>query len=281
VELDRDVVRRHHFFEPLIVLAGLERVGLPSSSAWYCLIYSKSRLKLAQDLEAKGDLKHASEGYWRVARFGQLLEFQGHVERVGAEIQAKAYQQSRALSEKAGNYDQTTLFSYLAQQSQQRIRDFPRGVAWLRFSRGNAWAVQRSGLLVLVFGALILVWGLYAVARRWLIPTTLAGARSGMMVAGLLGAVGFCLSSISLYVSYRPYAEIFNDFVLYGNVPEFESLWFFPGLVEPRFLLWESWEARLSALHAFWSGVTILCILGVALLIIRRVVIRLRAGAPA
>jgi len=281
VKLAREVVRRHHFFEPLVVLGGLERVGLPSNSAWHCLIYSKSRIKLAQDLEAKGDLKHASQAYWTVARFGQFLEFQGHVKHFAAEIQGEAYQRLQALSEKAGNYDQTTLFSYLAQQAQQRSDGSRAELAWFRFSRRNAWAVQSSGLLVLVFGALILVWGLYAVARRWLIPTTLAGARSGMMVAGLLGAVGFCLSSISLYVSYRPYAEIFNDFVLYGNVPRFESLWFFLGLVEPPFLLWGSWQNRLSALHAFWFGVTSLCILGLALLIVRRVVRRLRASAPA
>jgi len=281
VELDGDVVRHRHFFVPLVVLAGLERVGLPSYSAWHCLIYSHSRVTLAQDLEAKGDLKHASEGYWTVARFGQLLEFQGHAERVGAEIQAKAYQQLQALSEKAGNYDQTTLFSYLAQQSQQRSSSSGAGLAWLRFSRGNAWAVQSSGLLVLAFGLLILVWGLYAVARRWLMPTKLAGGSPGMMVAGLVGAIGFCVSCITLYVSYRPYAEIFNRFILYGDTPQLESLWLFRGLVEPPYLLWGSWQNRLSALHAFWFGMTTLCILGVALLIIHRVVSRLRAGAPA
>lgn len=278
--VDREVVQRRHFSQPIPVLEGLEGPHWPTYTSWFSFQYSESRLKLAQDLEAKGDLKRASEGYYSVARFGQLLEFQGPSAGFGAGIQASAYKQLQSLSVKAGNYDQATIFSYLAQQSLERNRG-SHATPWMAFSRGNAWTVQSSGLLVLAFGAVILVSGLYAGVRRWLPTARQTGGSPGMMVAGLVSAIGFCVSCITLFVSYRPYAEIFNTFVTYGFVPQEESLWLFLGLVEPPYLLWGSWQSRLAALHYFWTAVTILCILGLVLLIVRGVVSHLRAATPA
>ena len=71
-----------------------------------------------KDLEAKGDRNGAAREYWSVARFGQVMDSQAHTRDEhwagGTALQALAYKQLQALSEKEGNPSEAGLFSYLA-----------------------------------------------------------------------------------------------------------------------------------------------------------------------
>src|SRR5208283_89797 len=83
-------------------------------------LFASSLIHSGEDLEARGDRKAASEKYWAVARFGQLLDSPGHADfdRLdGAALQAKAYRQLQGLSRRVqgqGSEAEAALFGYLA-----------------------------------------------------------------------------------------------------------------------------------------------------------------------
>jgi hypothetical protein len=115
-ELDRKVVLRYRFDDPYELLSG-EEDALPTYAFQDSVWFADPLVRSGQELEARGDRKGAAEKYWTVARFGQVIDSQGrtaseHV--VGAFLQASAYKQLQALSEKERNPEQAALFGYLA-----------------------------------------------------------------------------------------------------------------------------------------------------------------------
>jgi hypothetical protein len=117
-EVDRRAVSRYAFNEPYVVLAG-EGSNLPSSAFSDSQHFAKSLLQLGEKLEAQGDRKGAAEKYWAVARFGQVIDSQGHTDFahfMGLSLQAGAYKHLQTISEKEGNHEEAALFSYLAKE---------------------------------------------------------------------------------------------------------------------------------------------------------------------
>jgi hypothetical protein len=115
-ELDRRVVSRYAFNEPYVVLSG-EGTDLPSYAFSDSLHFAKSLLRLGEKLETQGDRKGATEKYWTVARFGQVIDSQGHTDfahYMGLSLQAGAYKHLQTISEKEGNHEEAALFGYLA-----------------------------------------------------------------------------------------------------------------------------------------------------------------------
>jgi len=122
-ELDRRVVMRYRFNDPYELLSG-EEPDLPSYAFWDSQRFAKSLLQSGQKLEAEGDREGAAEKYWTVARFGQLVDSQGHTDaehRMGSSLQAEAYSQLRNLSQKEGSANEAALFAYLGEKLDQSL----------------------------------------------------------------------------------------------------------------------------------------------------------------
>lgn len=120
-ELDRTVVLRYGFNDPVEVLDGGEH-EVPTYALWDSQRFAKSVLKFGEDLETQGDRKGAIEKYWTVARFGQVIDAQAHTDfehYMGSSLQAAAYKNLQTVSEKEGNQGEAALFTYLAGKSEQ------------------------------------------------------------------------------------------------------------------------------------------------------------------
>jgi hypothetical protein len=81
--LDGKVVRRYGFNDPYAALSA-EDADLPTYSGSDAEQFAASVLQSGRKLEARGDRKTAAKEYWRVARFGQVLDSRrGHRRATG------------------------------------------------------------------------------------------------------------------------------------------------------------------------------------------------------
>jgi len=108
---------------------------------------------------------------------------------------------------------------------------------WLSVLSWNAAVGQAASLAMMICGVVLL-----AAAVLWLIgrlrrTTTTTGMRRAIQAGGALAAAGFVLSALALYLSYRPFAEIFARFAESSGTADLESLWSFWDLAEVPFTL--------------------------------------------
>ena len=296
-QLNRRIVPRYRFYDPYEVQSR-NQTDLPIHAFENSERFAKSLLHEGADLEARGDRKGGRDKYWTVARFGQLIDSQGRtdLERwMGTSLQAMAYDQLRASSEKGGNEAEAALFGYLAEKFDPvkgKHADFPGEAAFgLKTAERNAAVVQISGLMILIF------FGLVAIATSILIAGSRRGARPvaqrakpvATMVV-LTSAVGLLFSSTTLYLTYRPYWYIFQSAILNGDrVPTSDLRFFltslpvFPG-VSPRgsVVLMNAllYSGSPSFLFYVWTGVTLLGVSGLVLIFLRHLLGRPHAHAP-
>jgi len=297
-ELDRRVVSRYRLNNPYEVLFAEEN-GLPAYADSDSQRFAKSLLVSGEKLEARGDIKGAAEQYWTVAHFGQVMDSQGDTrgERgLGTSLQAMAYRQLQTLSERAGHGAEATLFAYLAGKFGPRqgtgielARNAPVGAKvaynWAfgqSVSSRNAAVLQISGLMMLIFS------GLVVVAASVLIVGSRRGGQTGARrakamatVSVLAGAVGFLVSSATVYLTYRPYWYIFQRAVLTGDTSQTGDLRAFlmatqtlPGVPGSGDLY-----ARIPVY--FWTGVTVLGFVSLGFILLRHFLGRARASAAA
>ena len=95
---------------------------------------------------------------------------------------------------------------------------------------------------------------------------------------GLGGAVGLLLSSVTLYVSYWPYAEIVQRFIHTGDESRIRELSEFLGYTLVL-LGAQGFKNRLDCVFYFWFGVTALCVIALLLMAVRHFRNRPRAKA--
>ena len=296
--LNRKVVPRYRFYNPYDLESPWEVGLLPSSTVEGCERFALLLLRSGQDLEARGDLKGAREKYWEVARFGQMMDSQGHTafdHQNGAYLQSLAYKPLKALSEKEGDSTEAALFGYLSEKFNPlkgANRDLPGGSAFGQFtSQRNAAVVEISGLMILVFS------GLVVVATLILIAASLPGERPAAQrakpvatIVALTSAVGLLFSSVTLYLTYRPYWYIFQSAVQSGDEVHSRNLYEF--LSSTQMLAGVSPHAFRTLMDALlysgspsflfyvWAGVTLLGVFGLVLILLRHVLGHPHAHAP-
>lgn len=129
-----------------------------------------------------------------------------------------AFHQLGALSEKEGDIQQAELYSFLAKTADSAGNGQTNTVWSLReVSRSNAVLARASGLALLLSGAVLLICvGFLVVRRRSLRLAALQPSRMTLTFS-FAGAVTALFSSILLYISYRPYAEIARRFIHTGD----------------------------------------------------------------
>ncbi len=296
-QLNRRVVPRYGFYDPYEV-ESRDRIDLPVHAFENSDRFAKLLLHSGAELEARGDRKGGRDKYWTVARFGQLIDSQGRTgfeHLVGTTLQAMAYKQLQAASEKEGQQSEAALFGYLAAKFdpvEGKHPGFPGDSAFGReTSRRNAAVVEISGLMILIFSGLVVIATLILIAgsRRGVQPAAERAKPVATMVV-LTSAVGLLFSSITLYLTYRPYWYIFQSAIGNGErVPTSDLRYFlhdFPMLpgVSPRGYI-ELLNALLysgspSFLFYVWTGVTLLGVSGLALILLRHLLGRPHAHAP-
>jgi hypothetical protein len=232
-----------------------------------------------------------------VARFGQLIDSQGRTDLehgMGTTLQAMAYSQLRASSEKDGNQTEAALFGYLAAKfdpAKGKPAGFPGQSAFGRdTSERNAAVVEISGLMILLFSGLVVIATLILIAgsRRHAQPTA-KRAKPVATIVVLTSAAGLLFSSVTLYLTYRPYWYIFQGAIQNGDrvqtrdLQEFlNSLQMLPGVPHRFNLLLDAllYSGSPSFLFYVWAGVTLLGVIGLALILLRHFLGRPRAHAP-
>jgi len=283
-QIDRKVVLRYRFGDPDELLSG-NQADLPSYAFNDSQHFAESLLQSGRELEVQGDRRGAVEKYWAVARFGQMMDSQAHTDNEGwVSLQAMAYKELQGLSAKEGNSGEAALFSYLgkkfdpvrAEQARFKESIFDRDIV-LR----NATVLQISSLMTIIFSGVIVLAALVLIlaSRRSARPATKRAKPVATMVA-LAGAVGLLVSSATIYLTYRPYWYILQSTILNGDRSHARDLREFlmaahvlPGYASDSYLL-------VNFPFYFWTGVTLLGVIGLALILLRHFLGRPHAHAP-
>jgi hypothetical protein len=295
-ELDRKVVVRYAFNNPYEVLSG-EQEGLPSYAFSDSNDFAQSLLESGQELGARGDTSGALEKFWSVARFGQLVNSMAHADderRLSSSLQSSAYERLQAQYDKEGDHREAALFGYLNQQIHKEGRGPGKLLAAIyRGEDVSGWAatlVKVLGVAIVVFGSLALISALTVIARRRGEPKTSATGKVAAAFAFLSG-VGGLLSSTALYVTYRPYSMIFQDFLSSGDTSRADELIRFlagthrlPGgdvFIVPGHTPYISPPSPYDFVVHFWMAATTLCILGLLAVVARHLLRHRHSGQPA
>ncbi len=283
-QIDRKVVRQYRFEDPDELLSG-NQADLPSYAFYDSQHFAQSLLQSGQELEVQGDRRGAVEKYWAVARFGQMMDSQAHTDNGGwVGLQAMAYKELQGLSAKEGNSAEAALFSYLGEKFDPARVERAGFEEWM-FDRDivlrNAVVLQISSLMMIIFCGLTALAALVLIlaSRHRARPATQRYKPVATMVA-LAGAVGLLVSSATIYLTYRPYWYILQSTILNGDRSHARELREFlmathvlPGYASDSYLLG-------NFPFYFWTGVTLLGVIGLALILLRHFLGRPHAHAP-
>jgi hypothetical protein len=248
-DLDRDVAQHHGLEDPSRIFLGVVQYPLPDFVNVH--LYAKDfLLKAGGDFEAKGDLSHAEENYWKVAHLGQLIQLHGDTDLesfVGAGLESSASARLQALLQKSGNSSAASLLAFqaaLAQRTASGIRAKNRQ-ANLELGVHGAYVLQFSLLGIALSLLLILSCCVYFAGRR-LTPFGKT-PRSGSLFArtGIVGAVLLFASVVVMYFGYSPYAAAFQNYLGASN----------PGDVYQSLLRFEILEELPNGLFYSFRGV--------------------------
>jgi hypothetical protein len=272
--LDRSVLLRYSVDDPYQSL-NTNNVyvwsGLPSYSLWDCSRYVESLLRSGDALEARGDRKGAPENYLTAARFGNLIG-PSRALTLNDPLQ-DAYNRLAVLSQQDGKKEQASLYVALAgSAARDRLEErasFRQKWTGGTVTRWDASVVKASGLLMLFFALFALICIVTLVAKsRSLRLASLRASRAAS--AFLIGSVaGMLLSSAMLYVSYRPYAEMFRSYVRYGDESRMQDLTEFLSYTQMPLGVKDFNQLRNFELY-FWCCFFAICLIALVFMVLRQ-----------
>ncbi|MFB3922295.1 MAG: hypothetical protein ACE145_11275 [Terriglobia bacterium] len=143
----------------------------------------------------------------------------------------------------------------------------------------NALVLHVATLALVIFSAMVVLAAValwFGVLKRSRRETP--RPQSGAWAALLAGALGFLLSSATIYLTYRPYWYIHQNQVLSGNRSRAEAARDF--LTVAQSLQYYGVSAANVSLY-FWVGVTLLSVIGLVLILLRHFLGRPRANQSA
>lgn len=282
-ELDRSVLFRYHIQDPFEAITDRWFYGLPGYGAWDSSRYAKVLLESGHALEAQGDVVGAAEKYLQIARFGQLLRPEGGYFFLGRDTE-EACRRLAAISRRKGDGAETAFYASFADQLEKTDE---RDLSLRRsqyfggdLDHWNALIARASGLTLLFCALLFLTCALGLLVRgRSLKPSSFVASPLTVGV-GLVSALGTLLSSVMLYLSYRPYSEILRRFTASGDkgqIPELSR--YLEDMQLP--IGSEGYLGASEAAFQFWCAVTLLCALTILIAVFRHFQTRPRASVSA
>ncbi len=290
--LEGKVITRYGLTSPDMVLpASVSTYSLPTYTFQDCSLYAKSILEPRQESEGKSEQSTAMDKYWSVAHYGQMIESQAHSkygQSVGKHLQRLAYRKLQAAAEKEGNHFEAEHFAYLLDLGQpKKSEDNPIGFTWgLRRASVAEWSaaqVVRSGLMMFVCAACVALAGGLIVRKRRNAGTANLPRRAPAAALGIAGAAGLLLSSVTLYLTYHPYALILDQ-VLAGDWTHVDDLQALVSSVRgmppvPLGVGWRPYEFHSNLNFAFYFWLAVIALALAALLLVAARHFRLRPRA--
>jgi hypothetical protein len=291
-QLNRRVVPRYGFYDPYEVQSR-EGINLPVLAFHMSRSYAQWVIQTGGGLEARGDRKGAREKYLTVARFGQSLDSQGRTDAerwVGTTLQAMAYRQLQVSAGKEGNEADAELFGYFSGKFEPVAGEFPWQPQQSAFgwdaARRTATVVEISGVMILIFLVLVVTAvSILLLGRFWTARHALQRARPVASWVILTGAVGLLLSSLTLYVAYRPYWYMFQSAILHGDTAQTQDLGFFlrstttlPGIQPHNLSFLSDPGFTYRFLFYVWLGLALLGLVSLAFIFLRHILGRPRAN---
>ncbi|HEY2546903.1 MAG TPA: hypothetical protein VGI46_12620 [Candidatus Acidoferrum sp.] len=261
-DLDRRVLLRYRIDDPFQVGGeDWDWYGLPSYGVADSDSYAKLLIESGESLEARGDYKAAAEKYSSVARYSQML---GLVPSLFLRREIKqTYKHLEMLSERSGNKTDAAFYSALSEQidlaAERQLASWRKASRGSRVSSWNAFLVKLSGMLMLLFSAVLLlcVFGVMIRGRSIKLPSLRPSSMT--LALGFGSAVGVLLSSAVLFVSYWPYSELLQSFLRNGDESGIPELSNFLGIAQVP-LGTGGFLGVSNAVFHFWFGVIVLCV---------------------
>jgi hypothetical protein len=230
--LDRTVVQRYNFSDPFLVVERGIGPSLPSYAVAVSFRYAKLAIASGDALEAHGDTKRAIEKYLMVVRFIHAFNSRASYPFFFDRLMPVPYWRLAALYTKMGDAPQSAYFTALAVTASHEWEQ--HGLQWHSEMENqgrisgvtpwNAMVVEASDVAMLASFSLLLIVLIVALSRsRTLKPF---GLRMGPVATalGFLGSLGLLISSVTLYVAYRPYAAIYTRFLQTGDTSQLKIL---------------------------------------------------------
>jgi hypothetical protein len=231
-KLDRTVVQRYPFSNPYFLVESGDRSRLPSYAVVNSFRYAKLVIASGDALEAHGDSKGAIEKYLMVIHFLHAFNLRATYPFFFDSLKPTLYTRLAAVYKKMGNTPQSAYFAGLAATASHKWEQ--HGAQWRSEMENqgrisgvtpwNAMVVEASDVAMLASFCLLLIVLIVVPARsRTLRPSKL---RTGPVATalGFLGSVGLLVSSVTLYVTYRPYAAIYTRFLQTGDTSQLKIL---------------------------------------------------------
>ena len=231
-KLDRTVVQRYPFSDPYFLVESGDRSRLPSYAVGNSFHYAKLAIASGDALEARGDTKGAIEKYLAVIHFLHAFNLRATYPFFFDRLMPNLYTRLAAVYRKMGNAPQSAYFAGLAatashemeQHAAQWRSEMETQGSIFGITPWNAMVVEASDVAMLASFFLLLIPLVVVLARsRTLRPSKL---RIGPVptALGFLGSVGLLVSSVTLYVTYRPYAAIYGRFLQTGDTSQLATL---------------------------------------------------------
>jgi hypothetical protein len=274
--LDRRVFQRYHIQNPSL-LNSYAWPRLPSFTDADSRCYAQALIAEAKSLEEKGDPHGATANYFVVIRFGDVIGHQ--VNWWLREDVGNAYAGLGSLAEEVARPEEARLYTSLAAQKRQPWPSRLELRRWRFFEdpaiRWNAHLATNSGLALIFSGGLLLSCIVAVIVRhRSLRPGSLRPS-SWTLALGLGSSLILVLSSVLLYLSYRPYAQIFRGFVDHGDDRNLSDLVTFVDDAHVPFGF-DGWLSMSPAAFGFWLVVAAACLLALIIAVARHLQTRLR-----
>jgi hypothetical protein len=233
-DLDRDVMPRRGVNEPMTMMAALAVFGFPN--LYNLQVYEKLLFAEGAKLEATGDVKGASESYWGVVRFAQVMMAGApdDFERLtAAHMLAEGSARLEPIVRKQGSTNESAVLGYQVTEwnvAQERRREES---FWWDAYQWNARIVGDASLALGLAFLLTLGSGIFLGIGHLRGRSTPDRYLRIAQALGVAGAAGVLVSSLAMYLNYQPYAELYRHFLAQHGGSDLRSL-------RPFFSFWGS-----------------------------------------
>jgi hypothetical protein len=234
LDLERSVILRRKLDNPMLVVDALLSRSMPN----ILLLrgYAHHVLATSQQEEAAGQIDRAWQSCWAVAKFGHLISLQAHsnFERlVGASLQIDAFERLKVLAEKKHNPEAGALIAAQSEELRLLQQSITAGADanWMPAYR-NASVSQAASLGALVSLGLMLAASIIWLLRRARAANAAPRPSRILALGAVAGAAGLAVSSLTIYLCYKPFADVFSRFLQSKGMDGAEALYAFYGFAD-------------------------------------------------